>query len=132
MDVTQLTSQLEQVMKFNEELREQNAALRQELETQRHDYEALLTSTQTLIEDRDKLQQRVDELEAINRRLVDMLWGRRSERRVPSPDQLSLDFGDAPACTEEEQTVIMAQQQADEALDEQFVRDAMVRRRRRR
>ena len=132
MDVTQLTSQLEQVMKFNEELREQNAALRQELDTQRHDYEAILTSTQTLIEDRDKLQRRVDELEAVNQRLVDMLWGRRSERRVPSPDQLSLDFGEAPVSSEEEQAAIMAQLQADEALDEQFVRDAMARRRRRR
>jgi len=146
MDITQLTSQLEQVMKFNEELREQNAslvqlneqmrdenaALRQELETQRHDYEAILTSTQTLVEDRDKLQRRVDELEAVNRRLVDMLWGRRSERRVPLPDQLSLDFGEDPACTEEEQAVIMAQLQTDEALDEQFVRDAMAQRRQRR
>jgi len=146
MDVTQLTSQLGQVMKFNEELREQNAslvplmeqvrdenaALRQDLETQRHDYEALLTSTQTLIEDRDKLQQRVDELEAIHQRLVDMLWGRRSERRVPSPDQLSLDFGDDPASTEEEQAAIMAQLQADAALEEQFLRDATARRRRRR
>jgi len=131
MDVAQLTSQLEQVMKFNEELREQNAALRRELQTQRHDYEAILTSTQTLIEDRDKLQRRVDELEAVNRRLVDMLWGRRSERRVPSPDQLSLDFGKDPAPTDEEQAVITAQLQADAALDEQFVRDTMARRRRR-
>ena len=146
MDVAQLASQLEQVMKFNEELREQNAslmqlneqvrdenaALRQEHETPRHDYEALLTSTQTLIEDRDKLQRRVDELEAINQRLVDMLWGRRSERRLPSPDQLSLDFGKEPSSTEEEQAVIMAQLQADEAMDEQIVRDAEARRRRRR
>jgi transposase len=146
MDAKELLSQLEQVMKFNEELREQNAslvqlneqvrdensALRRELQTLRHDHEALLASTQTLIEDRDKLQRRVDELETVNRRLVDMLWGRRSERRVPSPDQLSLDFGDDPPSTDEEQAVIMAQLQADAALDEQFVCDTMARRRRRR
>ncbi len=132
MDVTQLTAQLEQVMKFNEQLREDIAALRQQHDTLRPDYETLITSTQTLIDDRDRLQQRVDELEAINQRLVDMLWGRRTERRVASPDQLSLDFGEGPACSEEEQNAIMAQLQADEALDEQLVRDAEARRQRRR
>jgi transposase len=139
MDVTQLTSQLEQLTKLNEELREQNAALHDEISAlqqdvtqRRSDHEALLISTQALIEDRDKLKQRVEELESVNRRLVDMLWGRRSEKRVPSPDQLSLDFGKEPPPSEEEQAVIMAQQQADEALDEQFVRDALARRRRRR
>ena len=68
MDVTQLAAQLEQVMKLNEELREQhaasvqmneqlrdnNAALRQQHDTLRPDYESLLTSTQPLIADRDK------------------------------------------------------------------------------
>ena len=146
MDVTQLTAQLEQVMKLNEELREQhasmvqmieplredNAALRQQLDMLRPDYEALLTSTQTLIDDRDKLQRRMDELEAINQRLVDMLWGRRSERRLLSPDQLSLDFGEEPTPSEEEQNAIMAQLQADKALDEQLVRDAEARRQQRR
>ena len=153
MDVRQLTIQLEQVMKFNEELREQNAslaqmveqlrdenaamreenaAIRQEIATQRHDYESLLNSTQTLIDDRDKLQRRVDELEAINKRLVDMLWGRRSERRFFSPDQLDLNFGAEPSPgDDEQQAVLMAQLQADEALDEQIVRDADARRRRR-
>ena len=146
MDVTQLTAQLEQALKLNEELREQNAsmvqvveqsreendALRQQLAALRHDYEALLISTQTLIEDRDKLQRQVEELESSNQRLVDMLWGRRSERRVVSPDQLSLDFGEEPTPSEEEQNAVMAQLQADEALDEQLVRDAEARRRRRR
>jgi transposase len=146
MDVTQLTAQLEQALKLNEELREQNAsmvqvveqsreendALQQQLAALRHDYEALLISTQTLIEDRDKLQRQVEELESSNQRLVDMLWGRRSERRVVSPDQLSLDFGEEPTPSEEEQNAVMAQLQADEALDEQLVRDAEARRRRRR
>ena len=152
MDVTQLTAQLEQVMKLNEELREQhaamvqineplrednvalredNVALRQQLDALRHDYEALLSSTQTLIDDREQRQQRVDELEAINQRLVDMLWGRRSERRSLSPDQLSLDFGEEPTLSDEEQAVITAQLQADEAFDEQLVREAAARRKRR-
>ena len=134
MDDLQHTSQIEQLMKLNEELRERNASmeqaideLRQETEKRTHDHEALLISTQTLIEDRDRLQQRVDELEAVNQRLVDMLWGRRSERRVNDPNQQTLDFGEAPS--DEQQDVIMAQLQADEAFDEQMVLEAAKRRR---
>ena len=146
MDVTQLTAQLQQALQLNQELtarqasllevmaslREENATLQPQYETLRHDYEALLASTQTLLEDREKQQRRVEELEAINQRLVDMLWGRRSERRFVYPDQLLLDFPEESALSEEEQAVIMAQQQADEAWDEQLVREAAARRRRRR
>jgi transposase len=137
MDDTQHTSQIEQLIKLNEELRERNASmekavdeLRQENEKRNHDYEALLISTQTLIESRDKLQQRVEELEAINARLIDMLWGRRSERRIDDPNQQQFDFGETP--DEEQQEVIMAQLQADQALDEHLVKDEERRRRRRR
>jgi len=140
MDVTRLGEQLQQIMKLNEELRQQNESLVQSIAQlqQNHaalqqDYEALLASTQTLIEDRGKLQQRVAELEAANKQLVDMLWGRRSERRTISPDQLSLDFGADPeeAPSDAEQAVIVAQQEADEAFDEQLLRDLAARRRRR-
>ena len=140
MDVTRIEKQLQQVRKLNQELRQQNASLAQSIEqlphdqdTLQNDYEALLASTQTLIDDRDKLQQRVDELEAANKQLVDMLWGRRSERRTISPGQLSLDFGADPeeAPSDAEQAVIVAQQQADEAFDEQLLRDLEARRRRR-
>ncbi len=146
MDVTQLATHLQQALQLNDELRSQQAsllrmtqqlqaettALRQQLETQRHDYEALVASTQTLMADREQLQRREAELEAINQRLVDMLWGRRSERRACSPDQLLLNFPQETPLTEEEQTVIMAQQQAEEALDEELVRAAAARRRQRR
>jgi len=146
MDVTPLATQLEQALQLNEELRSQqasllqmnqqlqaaNAALRQPLETLRHDHESLVASTQTLMADREQLQRRVAELEAINQRLVDMLWGRRSERREFSPDQLLLDFPDEAPQTAEEEAVIMAQQQAEEAWDAQVLRDAAARRRRRR
>jgi transposase len=136
MDERQLTTHLQQVMKFNDDLREQNASLvkiiddlRQEIDKRNHDHEALLVSTQTLIEDRNKLQERVEELEAINQRLVDMLWGRRSERRVDDPDQQSLDFGEAPS--DEQPDVLMAQLHADEALDKQIVLKGAERRRQR-
>jgi len=72
--------------------------------------------------DREQLQQKVAQMEAVNERLVNMLWGRRSELRPPSPDQLLLDFPDDVPLTEEEQGVIQAQQQAEEARDEELVR----------
>ncbi len=127
MDVTALEAQLQQVMKLNEELRRNN-------DTLRHDHESLLRSTQTLLEDRQKLEQRVAELEAANKQLVDMLWGRRSERRTISPDQLSLDFAadSEQSPNTEEQGILVAQQKADEAFDAQLRRDLEARRRRRR
>ena len=117
---------------MNQQLQAENAASRQPLETLRHDHEALVASTQTLMADREQLQRRVAELEAINQRLVDMLWGRRSERREFSPDQLLLNFPEEAPQTAEEQAVIMAQQQAEEAWDAQLVQEAAARHRRRR
>lgn len=124
MDVTKHESQLQQVLKLNEELRLQNASLVEALTQLRHDHEALLDSTQAVKEDRDKLQQRVVELEAANRRLVDMLWGRRTERRTISPDQLCLDFGfDADGSLgEDEQAAITAAEQAEMEFDEDLLR----------
>jgi chromosome segregation ATPase len=49
----------------------------------RSDVSALEEATQKIVDDRDRLQARVAELQVTNKRLVDMLWGRRSERRVP-------------------------------------------------
>jgi transposase len=82
------------------------------------------STTQTLTEDREKLRQRLEELEAVNKRLVDMLWGRRTERRTESPDQQYLDFGDEPADppTPEEQGVLTAEQETDEAADQELLR----------
>jgi transposase len=98
-----------------------------------HDYQALVDATQVLIRDRDALRQRIAELEVTNQRLVDMLWGRRSERRTESPGQQHLNFGEESLePTPEEQAVIDAQQKADEAFDEELVRQLLARRKRRR
>ncbi len=79
------------------------------------DYEALVDATRTITGERDLLRQRVAELDAANRRLVDMLWGRRSERRSESSDQQHLNFGDAPVDppSAQEQEIITAQADAD-------------------
>ena len=56
----------------------------------RPDYEALVDAARMVAEERDACGSRGAELESANRRLVDMLWGRQSERRSESPDQQHL------------------------------------------
>lgn len=57
-------------------------------------YLALAQTINSTVMDRDTLKQKVLELEAINKRLTDMLWGRRSERRVGISISPLLNFGD--------------------------------------
>ena len=100
----------------------------------RRDYEALVDATRIITEERNALRQRVAELEAANNRLVDMLWGRRSERRSESPDQQHLNFGDEPGPppSAEEQEIITAQDQADEVRDRELLKRLEARRKARR
>jgi len=100
----------------------------------RRDYEALVDATRIITDERNTLRQRVAELEAANNRLVDMLWGRRSERRSESPDQQHLNFGDPPdpPPSAEEQEIITAQDQVDEARDRELLERLEARRKARR
>jgi transposase len=141
MDDTLLAEQLRQSLQRNEALLEELVSLRaaidpvlQSQQALRRDYEALVEATRTVSQERDGLKQRVAELEAMNHRLVDMLWGRRSERRSESPDQQHLDFGDGPATppSAEEQVVIAAQKQADEEQDQELLKRLKARREARR
>jgi len=141
MDETLLAEQLRQSLQRNEALLEELVSLRaaldpvlQSQQAIRRDYEALVEATRTLSQERDALKQRAAELEAMNHRLVDMLWGRRSERRSESPDQQHLDFGDGPAepPSAEEQVVIAAQAQADEEQDQELLKRLKARREARR
>jgi transposase len=102
----------------------------EELAALRHDYQSLAEATQVITRERDALRERVAELEAAQKRLVEMLWGRRSERRTESPDQLQLNFPDEPIepPSPEEQEVISAQRKADEALDQEQLRRLEARR----
>ena len=141
MDATLLQEQLRQSEQRNEALCQELASLRasqervvQELGALRRDYEALVDATRVITEDRDALRQRVAELETANQRLVDMHWGRRSERRSESPGQQHLDFGDDPEepPSAEEQEIITAQAKADEASDRELLRRLEARRKARR
>jgi len=141
MDDTVLTEQLRQSYERNEALQRELASLRAALEpvvqsqqTLRRDYEALVDATRAVSGERDVLRQRVAELEAMNRRMVDMLWGRRSERRSESPDQQHLDFGSGPAepPSAQEQVILAAQEQADEEEDQELLKRLKARREARR
>jgi transposase len=141
MDVTLLQQRLRRSEERNEALGREVASLRATLErvlaefgTLRHDYETLVDATRIITSERDALRQRVAELEVANNRLVDMLWGRRSERRSDSPDQRHLDFGDQSADLPgaEEQKIITAEAQADEAVDRELLRRLEARRKARR
>lgn len=74
-------------------------------------YEELLDTCTTMQESQVKLEQEKEELELTIKELMNRLYGRRSERHSPSPDQLALDFGDGepieiiPDVTEDEEFV---------------------------
>jgi len=115
-------------------LRASQAHFLEEFAAFRCDHDSLVDATRTITDERDVLRKRVAELEAANNRLVDMLWGRRSERRSESPDQQHLPFGDEPAPppSVEEQQILAAQAQQDEASDEELLRQLKARREARR
>lgn len=133
MDVA-LLEQLRESERRNEELRQSQQEMLQELQALRRDHESLVDATRALVDERDAFRERVAELEATNNRLVDMLWGRRSERRSESPGQQHLNFGDDPfePPSPEEQEIITAQAKSDQASDLELLRRLEARRKARR
>lgn len=134
MNEKQLRQRLHDSEQRSEALQRELALERENSKALRRDYEALIEATRVVSGERDGLRQRVAELEACNNRLVDMLWGRRSERRSESPDQQHLNFGDGPieVPSAEEQAIIAAQTKADEALEQELLRRQAQRRKTRR
>lgn len=104
-------------------------ALFQEDELLKAKYAALLESTEKIIAERDALKQRVEELGAAIQRLTAMLFGRRSERRIDSPQQALL-FASDEVVTEEEKAILVAREQALTLSDNEII-DAYHKRQRR-
>lgn len=69
-----------------------------------------------LADSRQKLSQEVEELKLTLRKLMERLYGRRSERFIADPDQLSLDFGDDTAAAVE--ALAEAVLEAEQTLEE--------------
>ena len=134
MDDTLLREQLRQSQECLAALRQETASWREQFqqaqEASHRDYETLADAARVVAGERDLLRTRLAELEAVNRRLVDMLWGRRSERRIESADQEQFDFGDAPASAAalQEQEIITAQTGVDAERDEDLLRRLKARR----
>ena len=133
-DVARLKQQLREseqrnatLQSANESFQNEIASLRAESASLRHDHEALVDATRVIAGERDSLQKRVAELEVVNKRLVDMLWGRRSERRNDSPDQMLLSFA-TESPDDEKQEIITAQKKTDEAMDLELLRRLKARR----
>ena len=75
-------------------------------------HEELLATCTSVQDSRLKLQQQKEELEQTIKELMHRMYGRRSERHIGSPDQLSLDFGEGehvaviPDVTDDETFVV--------------------------
>lgn len=103
------------------ELFQKYSQLQSDYQQLRHDYETLLESSQTLLAERERLKERVAELETANNKLTNMLWGRRSERRE-EPWQLHLWEPERPLPTDADPAVIMAAAEAQRLSDEELLR----------
>lgn len=95
----------------------------------------LLASLDTVESDRNQLKETVEEQKLQIGRLLQLLYGRRSERRVDSPDQQRIAFPDdqheIPEASVGVEPVLQAEAEPD-PRDEELVRSILDRRRRRR
>jgi transposase len=106
--IEQLSAQLAQTAAEREQLSArllaQDAALQQQAR-ERQAHEAFvaeqLRTLEELADARQQLARENDELKLTVRKLLDRLYGRRSERFLVDPAQLSLDFGDDTAAAAE-------------------------------
>jgi transposase len=87
LETQQLPDDLETCQQMLRELSAAHERLRQV-------YQELLDTCTSMQESQQKLEGEKAELEQTINELMNRLYGRRSERLIPSPDQLPLDFGE--------------------------------------
>lgn len=92
--IVQLTQNVAALRSENEALRAPHEALQRDYAALNTQYLALSQTINSVIAERDAMKQKVAELEAANKKLTDMLWGRRSERRLDVSMTPLLNFGD--------------------------------------
>jgi hypothetical protein len=121
--IVHLTQVVAALRSDNEALRARHEALQRDYAALNTQYLALSQTINSVIADRDALRLKVAELEAANKKLTDMLWGRRSERRIDVSMTPLLNFGDDPQALAKASTevlgpeVIAAQAAAQAAYD---------------
>ncbi|MEZ6151396.1 MAG: transposase [Pirellulaceae bacterium] len=105
------------------QMRADNESLLRESNSLKSQYLALSQTVSNVVAERDALKQKVLELEAANKKLTDMLWGRRSERRFGTSISPLLNFGDDTQGSAEASSevlppeIIEAQRAAQQAYD---------------
>ena len=122
--IANLTQVIAALRTDSDDLRATSEATFSEYTALNSQYLALAQTINSTVTDRDALKQKVPELEAINKRLTDMLWGRRSERRANLSMSPLLDFGDDAQSVAEASSdvsspeIITAQRAAQAAYDQ--------------
>ncbi|MDA1056113.1 MAG: IS66 family transposase [Planctomycetota bacterium] len=123
---------------------QQHDQLQAALATRNREFDALLDATKTLQDNFDrladlekqrreenrKLDERIAELEVANRQLTNMLWGRRSERRI-DPNQQRL-FPDGAEPEDDDSDVITADDEAQSVIDEELLKQWQERQKKKR
>jgi len=149
MDVSNAQQSPDEFQKLIEQLRAENVALREQnltlqetcgtlrqqlatVEVERAQAQAelstLIDAAQVVQDDRTTLKNKIAELQAAVDRLTNMLWGRRSEKRVDR-DQLTLfDLGLTAEEQAQQQQIIAAEDLLDDAAKKKLL-DELLRRR---
>jgi transposase len=143
MDDFNAKRSLEEVTKLTEPLRDEIAALRQQnaelaeqltaAQAARAQAEAELSTLTdaagVLQEDREELQRKNSELQAAVDRLTDMLWGRRSEKRIYSDQPTLFDLQLTPdELSARAQEIVAAEDLLSEAAQKQLLEELLRRR----
>lgn len=141
---------LEDVRKRAEQLQAENTALRQENATLRQErselaqqlsaaqaaqalaeaeLSTLTDASQVLQDDREALQRKNSELQAAVDRLTDMLWGRRSEKRIHSDQPTLFDLQPTPdELSAKEQELLAAEDLLSDAAKKKLLAELLRRR----
>jgi hypothetical protein len=134
---------IEQLRAENTALREENTTLHQtslELGQQlaaaemaraqaQAELSTLTDAAQVLQDDREKLQGKITELQSAVDRLTDMLWGRRSEKRIDSNQTTLFDLLPTPdELTDEQRELLAAEELLTEAAQQKLLEELLRRR----
>lgn len=138
---------MEQLRAENASLAQENAAIRQErseiaeqLTAARRaqaqaeaELSTLTDASQVLQDDREELRRKNAELQAAVDRLTDMLWGRRSEKRVHGDQPTLFDLRGTPdELSAKEQELLMAEELLNDAAKKKLLEELLRRRKARR